>query len=63
MAQSLQKGLGLVSIIAIPAAVALIVLRVPIVELLFERGAFDSAATQATANALLFLSSGYGRWL
>ncbi len=58
MAQSLQKGLGLVSIIAIPAAVALIVLRVPIVELLFERGAFDSAATQATANALLFFVIG-----
>ncbi|MEW6088253.1 MAG: murein biosynthesis integral membrane protein MurJ [bacterium] len=44
--------------IVIPAATGLIVLRVPIIRLLFERGAFGPAATQQTASALLFYSAG-----
>ncbi|RJX21767.1 MAG: murein biosynthesis integral membrane protein MurJ, partial [Desulforudis sp.] len=42
----------------VPAAVGLIVLRVPIVQLLFERGAFDERATVMTAVAVLFYSIG-----
>lgn len=56
LAQTLIKGLNLVSIITIPAAVGLIVLRTPIVKLLFERGAFTATATVATASALFFFS-------
>lgn len=58
MCNSLEKGLGMVFLIAIPAAVGLIVLRVPIVQLLFERGAFDHNATLITAQALLYFSIG-----
>ena len=54
----LRKGLGLVSLISIPATVGLIVLRKPIIQILFEHGVFDHAATLATANALLFFSIG-----
>lgn len=39
-------------------AVGLIVLREPIVRVLFERGAFDAQATDMTAYAVLFLSLG-----
>lgn len=42
----------------IPATAGLIVLRRPIISLLFERGAFDAAATEITATALLFYSIG-----
>ena len=42
----------------IPATAGLIVLRKPIISLLFERGAFDAAATEITATALLFYSIG-----
>jgi putative peptidoglycan lipid II flippase len=41
-----------------PMSVGMIVLRCPIVKLVFERGAFDSAATELTATALLYLSLG-----
>lgn len=58
MCTSLEKGLGMVFLISIPAAVGLIVLRVPIVQLLFERGAFDHTATLITAEALLYFSIG-----
>ena len=39
-------------LLALPAAVALVVVAQPIVHVLFERGAFDAAATAATARAV-----------
>ena len=51
-------ALRLVFFITIPAMVGLIVLREPIVALLFQRGEFDAAATQLTALALLYYSLG-----
>ncbi len=42
----------------IPATVGMFVLRYPIVQLAFERGSFDSAATAKTATALGFFSFG-----
>ncbi|MBF0380370.1 MAG: murein biosynthesis integral membrane protein MurJ [Magnetococcales bacterium] len=48
----LDFGLRLVLIINIPATVGLLVLREPILSLLFERGAFDQEATLLTAQAL-----------
>jgi putative peptidoglycan lipid II flippase len=42
----------------IPAAVGLIVLREPIVQVLYQRGAFDQADTEATIAAVIFLAIG-----
>jgi len=46
--------------ISIPAMVGLIVLREPLVELLFQRGGFDARAAGMTADALLYY--GIGLW-
>ena len=53
-------ALRLVIFITLPAMVGLIVLRVPIVTLLFQHGAFDAASTQLTAEALLYYGLGLG---
>jgi len=58
LAKTLLKGLKLVLLITIPAAAGLMALRVPVVKLLFERGAFDATATQMTADALFYFSLG-----
>jgi putative peptidoglycan lipid II flippase len=58
LAETLSFALRLMGFLTIPATVGLIVLRVPIVTTLFERGAFTSDATQATAQALLFYAFG-----
>lgn len=51
-------ALRLLFFITVPAMMGLIALREPIVNVLFQRGAFDSAATVGTAEALLFYSLG-----
>jgi putative peptidoglycan lipid II flippase len=51
-------AIQLVFFITIPAMVGLIILREPIVALLFKRGAFDADATRLTAYALLCYSIG-----
>jgi putative peptidoglycan lipid II flippase len=56
--KTFAHALRLVFFISIPAMVGLIVLREPIVELLFQRGEFDSAATQLTVQAVLYYSLG-----
>jgi putative peptidoglycan lipid II flippase len=48
----------LVSFISIPAMMGLISLRIPITNLLFQRGLFDYPAAEKTAFALLFYSAG-----
>ncbi len=53
-------ALKLVFFISMPAMVGLIVLREPIVALLFQRGEFDALATRLTAQALLYYSLGLG---
>ncbi|NQT10719.1 MAG: murein biosynthesis integral membrane protein MurJ [Desulfobacteraceae bacterium] len=53
-------AMKLVLFITIPSMVGLIILREPIVALLFKRGVFDSKATQLTAYALLYY--GIGLW-
>jgi putative peptidoglycan lipid II flippase len=57
-AGTINKGLGTVTVAMLPAAAGLILLRVPLVELLFERGAFDHSATLMTAEALAYFSLG-----
>ena len=47
-------AMKLVFFITIPSMVGLIVLREPIVALLFKRGAFDAKTTHLTAYALLY---------
>lgn len=42
----------------VPMTIGMVVLRAPLVRLLFERGAFDAEATAMTATALLYLSLG-----
>ena len=58
LTDTLTFALRLVLFITIPSMVGLIVLRVPIITLLFERGKFTSADTIATAQALLCYASG-----
>jgi len=52
---SLMRGLLL---LAIPASLGLIMLRVPLITILYERGSFDSQSTQMVAWALLFYAAG-----
>jgi len=56
--ETLSHALRLTMFITIPAMVGLIVLRQPIIRLLFQRGAFDSFATGMTSRALLYYSLG-----
>lgn len=51
-------SLRLLFFITVPAMAGLIFLREPIVNLLFQRGEFDYAATVGTAEALLYYSLG-----
>jgi putative peptidoglycan lipid II flippase len=56
--ETLGHALRLVFFITTPATVGMIILRVPIIEVFFQRGAFDRVATLMTAEALLFYSLG-----
>ncbi len=51
-------AIKLVFFITIPSMVGLIILREPIIALLFQRGAFDAQATRLTAYALLYYTIG-----
>ena len=55
---SFLHAINLVFFITIPATIGLIILRKPIVQLLFERGAFNSHTTLMTAEALLYYAVG-----
>ena len=55
---TLSHALRLTMFITIPAMIGLIVLREPIIRLLFQRGAFSVTATVMTARALLYYSVG-----
>jgi len=51
-------SLRLILFVTIPAMIALIVLRVPIISVLFQRGEFDVSSTVFTAQALLYYAVG-----
>ena len=57
---TLRQALGIITFLNVPATVGLMVLGVPIVRLLYERGRFaaEPGNTEATAAALLFYSFG-----
>jgi len=56
--ETFSYALRLITYITMPSMVGLIVLRSPIVALLFERGAFDEHTTRMTASALLYYAVG-----
>lgn len=53
-ALTFEKSIGLVLFMLTPMAVGMMALATPIVQLAFERGAFTSDATSATAAALFY---------
>lgn len=58
LSNSLVSGMALVSLVAIPSAVGLMVIREPLIQAVFQRGLFDAYATQRTAIALWYFSLG-----
>jgi putative peptidoglycan lipid II flippase len=58
MRASLATTLRGVILLALPASLGLILLRQPLVALLFERGEFDSHSTELVAWALLWYAAG-----
>lgn len=58
MARVLQRAMKVILLLGVPGAIGLIVLREPVVALLFQRGAFDAQSTSMTASALLFYAIG-----
>jgi putative peptidoglycan lipid II flippase len=60
LGRSLQEGLRLVMFLMLPAMVGLVVLRRPIVAVLFGRGAFGPETVHLTASAVLYY--GIGLW-
>ena len=58
MGDTFGHAMSLVLFLTIPAMIGLIILREPIVALLFQRGAFDNQATRLTSDALLYYALG-----
>ena len=58
MRSSLAATLRVVLLLAIPASLGLVLLRVPLVQVLYQRGQFDSRSTQMVAWALLWYAAG-----
>ncbi len=58
LTETFSYAIRLIFFITLPATTGLIMLRYPIISLLFERGAFDTASAKNTADALLYFSVG-----
>jgi putative peptidoglycan lipid II flippase len=58
MKRTFGFSLRIVSFITIPAAVGLILLREPIIQVLFQHGQFAARSTALTANALFYYAFG-----
>jgi putative peptidoglycan lipid II flippase len=58
MRSSLAASLRSVMFLALPAALGLIILRQPLIELLYQRGEFTALSTQLVAWALLWFAVG-----
>ena len=54
----LLHGLKLMAFLFVPMAAGLIILRVPVVRILFERGAFGAHSTDLTSSALFYYALG-----
>ncbi len=51
-----NKGVGLLNFLAIPVLFGIIMLSYDVIQLVFQRGKFDSSATFMVSQALIFLS-------
>ncbi len=58
MKKIMGYGINIILLITIPSTVGLIVLAKPVVQVAFERGAFDSNATLMTSQALIYYAIG-----
>lgn len=58
MRRSLADSLRGVLLLSIPASLGLMLLRQPVITLLYQRGAFDSRSTELVAWALLWYAAG-----
>lgn len=58
MRYSLASSLRWVLILSIPASIGLMILRRPIIQLLYQRGQFDALSTELVAWALLWYAAG-----
>ena len=58
MLDTMNFALRQVTLVTLPAAVGLIILRTPMVQVLFQRGMFDSGSTEMTSDALWGYSIG-----
>jgi len=56
--QILEESLRMVTFVMVPATIGLVVLSKPIVQVLFQRGEFDSATTVGTTKALVWYCVG-----
>jgi putative peptidoglycan lipid II flippase len=56
--EAFSFSIRMVNFIMIPSMVGLVVLGIPIISLLFQRGLFDASAVDGTATALYFYSVG-----
>jgi putative peptidoglycan lipid II flippase len=57
-AQALNRATEFSLLLALPAAMALVVIAEPLISVLFERGAFDAGASRATSYALMAYALG-----
>jgi putative peptidoglycan lipid II flippase len=58
MGEALTATLRTILFVTVPAAVGLLLLRTPVIEVLFERGKFQDSSTEAVALALMFYAPG-----
>jgi len=58
MKRTFSFAIRIVTFITLPAAVGLVILREPIVQVLFQHGLFVAESTRLTARALLYYSMG-----
>ncbi len=58
MKKTLNFAMKTIAFITFPAAVGLMILNRPIIQVLFERGAFDARSTDMTASCLLYFALG-----
>lgn len=60
--ETVNYGLRTIAFVAIPSTVILVILRVPIIELLFQHGEFSAKATNDVANPVIFYALGIFAW-
>jgi putative peptidoglycan lipid II flippase len=56
--QLINTGMNLILIIALPCSLGCMLYSKPIIQIVYERGVFDSAATAITSSAFFFYSAG-----